>query len=937
MLQRQSVVPRRIVRALVAASAMASLPAAAGIVVIGDVFENPSGGTVGVLAIGNSSTGSVGVSGGSSLTADQLFMGGTSNGVGSLTVSGTGSHTLVTFANGDGLGVGSQGTGDLSVLAGATFTYGGTGTPCQTNCRVWVSNGAGSNGSLSVSGAGSSFSTVGGIVVGNASVFTQAIGGFDFGIPGGASIGSAKVDTGGTINSSFLSVAQPSAGGASTGTESSSGSVIIDGASSVWNLVRNAAQTGAQALLRVAVGKNTSGAVEVRNGATLRLNGSSEADEYSGINVGTITSGATSSNGTGSIAVMGSGSRLEVNGGVGFMNVGRGNGMTGSVTVSDSGFVGGNGTETGLYFLTVGGGGGTGTAIVTGTGSLLRLNGRNSTTNSDPTSISAAGAFLSVGRGAGGSAGHGTMNVTAGGSVVIDTSALALTNVDGQTGMYVGAFNGSTGAVNVSGPGSKLMITAGSGMAPYVGIGRDSGTGSLTISDGGKVEVSSTHQSVPNLGATTYLPGDLNYFEIGRRVAGSGTGATSGTVTVMGVGSELAMSGAADSFIQVGIGDNATGTLNVLAAGTVRATAVLLGTDPGAIGLLNMNSGHMVIDGVLNGGPSAGAGGGVAVGRGGGSAVANISGGSTINISSTAPQAGFSLGGTSTSVGGTGTANISGGSALLVSGPQSLISVGRNGIASQMGIGTLILSGAGTSATVTGPGAAVLIAAGANTIGTAIVGAGSSLSATALIGVAHNGTDSTGGTGTLIVHGSANAAELKIGSGGLLGGTGVINANVTNFGILNGGESPGRLTINGAFDSDQGKIILEVQSLGNGLFAFDEIVFGDPSQVNIGAAAIEFHFLGDTDPEAFEATGGFNIGAFLQLADGSGGLEPMEPSVFAGVEFSASSSAYQITEFTYNPDTGGFAVTAVPEPGTWALMFGGLLLIAGAARRQVAT
>jgi len=935
MLLRQSVVPRHIVRALVAASAMASLPAAAGIVVVGDVFENPSGGTVDVLAIGNSSTGSVDVSGGSSLTANHLFMGGTTNGVGSLTVSGTTSSTLVTFANGDSIGVGAQGTGYLSVLAGATFTYGGTGTPCQASCRVWVSNGAGSNGSLLVSGTGSSFSTVGGIVVGNASVFTQAVGGNDFGIPGGASSGSAQVDTGGTINSSFLSVAQPSAGGASTGAESSSGSAIVDGATSVWSLVRNAAQTGPQALLRVATGQKTSGVVEVRNAATVRLNGSLAADQYSGINVGTIASGTTSINGNGSIAVKGPGSRLEVNGGVGFMNVGRGNGMTGSVTVSDGGFVGGNGTETGLSYLTVGGGGGTGTTTVTGAGSLLRLNGRNSTTNIDPTSIPGAGAFLSVGRGAGGSAGHGTMNVTAGGSVVIDTSALELTNVDGQTGMYVGAFNGSTGAVNVTDPGSKLMITAGSGMAPYVGIGRDNGTGSLTVSGGGKVEVTSSHVSVPN--AANYLPGDILIFDIGRRVASGDSAPSIGTVTVTGAGSELALSGAVDSLLSIGRGNNATGTLSISYGGQVKTKAMLVGTEVGATGVLNMNAGQLQIDGNLTGGPGAAFGSGLGVGRAGGVGTANIGNGSSVVISSTAPQASLSIGGTGAAPGGTGTMSITGGSTVSVTGPDAFVAVGRNSSATETGIGTLNIIGAGSSVAVNGVNAAVRIGAGSNTFGTVSVGAGASLSAGSLIGIAHDGSVDTGGVGALIVNGTASATDLIVGSAGLLSGNGVINANVTNYGVINPGNTPGRLTINGAFDSDLGKIILEVQSLGSGQFEFDEIVFGDPSQVNIGAAAIEFHFLGDTDPEAFEATGGFNIGAFLQLADGSGGLEPMEPSVFAGVAFSASSSAYQITEFTYNPDTGGFTVTAVPEPGTWALMFGGLLLIAGAARRQLAT
>ena len=101
-----------------------ALPASAGIITLGDVSPDPTGGVVGVLGIGNAGAGSVAVDGGSSLTAEKLTMGGGPNGTGSLSVSGAGSSTLVTFLNGGNIDVGSQGTGSLSVLAGGSFTYG---------------------------------------------------------------------------------------------------------------------------------------------------------------------------------------------------------------------------------------------------------------------------------------------------------------------------------------------------------------------------------------------------------------------------------------------------------------------------------------------------------------------------------------------------------------------------------------------------------------------------------------------------------------------------------------------------------------------------------------------------------------------------------------------------------------------------------------------
>ena len=239
------------------------------------------------------------------------------------------------------------------------------------------------------------------------------------------------------------------------------------------------------------------------------------------------------------------------------------------------------------------------------------------------------------------------------------------------------------------------------------------------------------------------------------------------------------------------------------------------------------------------------------VGRGGGVGTANVANGSTVTIISTAPQAFFAVGGTVTALGGIGTANVSGGSTVTVSSPDARINVGSNGSAGNFGIGTLILSGAGSSVTASGSNAMVLGGAGANTIGTLIVGSGAALTSSSLIGVAHNGTADTGGIGTLIVNGSATAPNIIIGTTGLLGGNGVVHGQVTNHGVVNPGNSPGRLTIDGAFDNSDGKIILEIKMLPNGSFIFDELVFGDPAHVTLGAGAIEFNFLDDTTPAPY--------------------------------------------------------------------------------------
>lgn len=910
--------------------------ATAGIVTLGDVNPDPTGGVVGVLSIGGNAAGSVTVNGGSGLTAERLILGAASTGNGSLTVTGAGSNAAVSFTlpNRSNIDVGSLGTGSLSVLDGASFVYGGTGTPCQLDCRIFVSNGAGSSGSLLVSGSsggtGSSLSTVGGIVVGNASMFTLAADGFSFGVPGGTSTGSARVDGGGRINSSFLSIAQPGGGTARTGNESTVGSVVVEGIGSAWNLVRNAAQAGARALLSVASGRNTNGSLEVRSGATVRLDGASAPGEFSGINVAAAANGALTQNQVGSLTVTGSGSRIDVDGGIGFMNIGRGIGSTGTLTITNGGVIAGSGTETGLVYTTVGQGGGSGTATIDGAGSMLRLNGRNSTTNSDPTSNLAGGAFLSVGRGAAGVAGNGIFNVFNGGSLVIDTTPLALTNANGQTGMYVGAFNGSTGQMNVDGPGSSVLITAGTGMAPYIGIGRDAATGSLSITGGGRVEVSSTHASVPNPGGTGYLPGDVSLFDIGRRNDGGAAGINSGAVQVWGAGSTLALTGNADALLIVGRGQGGNGTLDVRAGGTVSGKALFVGQEAGSSGMLIVDGGTVILDGVLQGGPSGGGGAALSVGRGGGFGTAFLSNGSTVSISSTAPGAGLGAASSSLIPGGSGLINVTGGSTVTVSGPDARVAIGTQATAALAGNGVLNILDAGSAVTAQGAGASVRIGGTANSWGFVTVGTGASLSATALIGVAHDGTASTLGRGTLAVNGSVTAADLIVGSNGLVTGSGTIHADVTNHGVFNPGNSPGRLTIDGAFDNSGGTLVLEVLDLGNGQFAYDEIVFSDLDKVVMGDGSVRFVFLGDTDPLAFVDAGLFDLGTFFKAVDGNGNVQGLDDSrlgLFGSVDFSAESTAFDISNLRFDPQTGAgtlVATAAVPLPATLALVLTGL-------------
>jgi hypothetical protein len=223
--------------------ALAAGPAHAAIVTSGLVSPDPTSGSVaGNLNVGTSGVESVTVNGGSSLNTQRITGVSGVSGDGSIVVTGTGSTITTNFgvvgyffnAN-----IGSQGKGSLSVLDGGSFIFGTNDATCQAACRLFLSNGAGSDGTLTVSGAGSNVSGVGGIRVGYASLFNATTSGFDYGTAGGTSTGQASVLAGGSVTSSFLDMGHKDLTSSLTGTETVTAHGVVDGIGSVWNLVRN--------------------------------------------------------------------------------------------------------------------------------------------------------------------------------------------------------------------------------------------------------------------------------------------------------------------------------------------------------------------------------------------------------------------------------------------------------------------------------------------------------------------------------------------------------------------------------------------------------------------------------------------------------------------------------------------------------------------------
>jgi len=266
------------------------------------------------------------------------------------------------------------------------------------------------------------------------------------------------------------------------------------------------------------------------------------------------------------------------------------------------------------------------------------------------------------------------------------------------------------------------------------------------------------------------------------------------------------------------------------------------------------------------------------------------------------------------------------------------------------GIATLT----GSTMNVGNPNAAgadgsLLIAGQAGSTGVLTLNGGSVVNA-GYVGVGAT-TAGPGGAATLALNSSTlNTATLEIGAGGLLtGNDGVINAlgDVIVAGTISPGNSPGRVTINCNLIALPGsRIIIDILDSG-GEFSFDQLRIGNDSTFSLNDLHVVFNFLGNTDPNAFAATGGFDLDNFIQSLNPQTGAVTGLSTVFApgqtwndvlGTEnITAVSPAYDLSGLHVAADGTVTVVavpTAVPEPSTWAMLVLGLFAISSMARRR---
>lgn len=882
----------------------------------GSVFTNPfdffpidkftsfydfSGNT---LNVGSSAPGSFSAFAGAWMKVDALSVGDRGNGSG--TVSVTGGRIDIGGDDNNRLQVGNWGTGLMTVSAGGLVDATVNAGACVLHCFNFVGNGAGSTGTLTVTGSGSEVRTLRSFTVAQAAVFPE------FGTPGGTTTGTVNVLDGGTLRTEGARVSAGPQGPDATGDERTIAAVSIDGSGSRWIVTRNSIDNDV-AFFAAATHANAQATINITNGGKLIVDATGSIGPSDSINLGT-------NGGQADLTVNGIGSEVRIdNSANGVIQVGR----SGATSTASFSVLAGASAST--LFLNVGRDGAQGTILVGGAGSLLTLSGVG-------TPGVGGAAFANLGR----DGGSGFVSVYDGGRVLITDAGGDSRPGGGGPGMAIGRGAGSVGGLQIDGPGSRVEIVSTSlgvgtpdNYNPFVFLGRDAGsTGRLDVTGGGKLTLTGNAlTSLADRRSTGLIIGGRNEVDAGGL----------GSAEISGLGSEVRVLGT-DAYVSVGRGPGSVGSLYIHAGGHLESTGLSLGWTGG--------TGAMLMDAAtarLSGGPYIdGSGAGVTIGAGTGSiGSATLRNGSKISISSETASFGMNVGGYGGFNGGSGQLVMESGSMLEFSGSQNhALSIGR----SLGSVGVVTMDG-GSSAALGSSNGFVFIGRVAGSTGTLIMNGGSSVNAS-YVGVGSTpGAD--GGVGALIVsHSSVTATTIEVGSNGLIGGDeGTINGNLIVRGTLAPGESPGRMIINGGvLLENEGKIILDVASDGHGGFLTDEVVLTLGSSFEFGSSKVVFNFLGDTDPNAFGASGNFDMDTFMRSRDGS--VDSGLSTVFApgtdwgdyytSGQFSAQSNAYDVTELTFNAD-GSFGVVAVPvpEPAQWALMLAGLVLLATiGVRRQ---
>lgn len=619
--------------------------------VINGATAPSGGGDYPQIFVGDSGTGSLTIQNAATINLQSAFIGNNAGSTGTVTVTDAGSKwnstdtsngTIVGF-NGIGtfnalggaistantiVGFGASSSGNVTVDGAATWSqtgaaplsalfvgYGGTGSfAVQSGGTVnavdtYVGHLAGSNGAVTVTDPGSSWSSSGSIFVGNFGTGT-------FNLLGGTA--TSTLDTILGYNAGSTGTINVDGAGATFPTWTANRDIVIGGngnsqpgGTGIFN-VRNGGVVNANHDTVISASSGATGTVTVRdaNSQWLAANnifiGGVGTGTFNVLNAGSVTASADTSLGTfagssGTLNVDGTNSKWTSVAGTFFFVGDSGTGevkiTNGGLVVNNFGFVGNNN-------------GAIGTVTIDGAGSEWRLNGDSVVGGNDGSASAGTGTVnvknsgtfttngdLFLGNSSGGS-GNGTVNVdSAGGASVWNahggvyvgetgTGTLNITNggvvnVDGA--VFVGDCSCSNGTVTVSGAGSQFNSTTIFGV---VGIGLG-GAGTFRVLNGGAATFATDVNVGNGIGTGTLEVSGGGFFTTaGGLILGPSNGAT---VTVSGIGSSLTV-GTATVIGNGGFGDS---TLNVLNGATADLGLIRVGNG-GATGTLKIDAASSV-------------------------------------------------------------------------------------------------------------------------------------------------------------------------------------------------------------------------------------------------------------------------------------------------------------------------------------------------------
>ncbi len=379
---------------------------------VGNTTINLTQSSAGDLGVGHTGSATLTIADGMAVSSGNGYLGYNAGSTGTATVTGAGSS----WSNSGGLYVGNSGNGSLSIRDGASAGAG----------YLYIGANAGSTGAMSVDGAGSSFGTGGVIAVGGAAGYQTLTG---------SSVGSLSITNGATVSTGYDTII--GYGALSTGT------VLVDGAGSKLITSGN-----------LILGWYGNGALKITNGGSFQAGGGPS----------TMTANYLDGTTTANLIVDGKGSSFSL--GYGEFEIGE----YGSANI----MITNGASASGACEWTVGynWAGYPSQITVNGQGSNLNLNGN-----------------LKLGQ-----YGTGTLNITNGGNVTV--TSLQVNNGTSRLNMDIGT--GSS--LNVSGTltngagGIGLTAGANAAVGDYTPITAGGWAGSGVVQAMGGVWNAATHQ-----------------------------------------------------------------------------------------------------------------------------------------------------------------------------------------------------------------------------------------------------------------------------------------------------------------------------------------------------------------------------------------------------------------------------------------------------------